>query len=156
LPGQIILEYLWREHVPLNGTQFGKFNGQSTTMLCGGTLVFDETGTLLSWMRKPGTVGRTLRQGKRSDSNLGDAWDAEVNAGVQRRNDLLEYVARQVAAGRIGVVAGGEKGLLGTRLPPITAESDQGVVSFRLSPHLSLSEQDPEGDEGERQWQVSC
>lgn len=156
LPRQIILEYVWREDVPLNGTQFGKFNGQSTTMLCGGTLVFDETGTLLSWMRKPGTIGRTLRPGKRSDSNLGKDWDAEVDAGATRRDDLLGSVARQIAAGRVGVVAGSEKGLLGTRLPPITAESDQEVVSFRLSPHLKLSEDEHQEDEGERQWQVSC
>jgi hypothetical protein len=138
------------------GTQFGKFDGQSTTLLCGGTLVFDETGTLLSWMRKPGTVGRTLRQGKHSDTILGRAWDEEVRAGVKRRDDLLTSIARQVAAGRVGVVTGSEKGLLGTRLPPITAVSDQGVVNFQLSPHLNLSEDDHDEDEGERKWELSC
>jgi hypothetical protein len=155
LPRQIILEYVWREDVPLVGTQFGKFNGQSTTMLCGGTLVFDDTGTLLSWMRKPGTVGRTPQQGKRSDTNLGRSWDAEVKAGAKRRDDLLRSIARQVAAGRVGVVTGSEKGLLGTRLAPITAESNQGVVSFQLSPHLNLSEDDHDEDEGERKWELS-
>lgn len=154
LPRQIILQYVWREDVPLVGTQFGRFNGQSTTMLCGGTLVFDDTGTLLSWMRKPGTVGRTLRHGKRGNTILGKDWDAEVDAGEKRRDDLVRSIARQVAAGRVGVVTGGEKGLLGTRLPPITAEIDQGVVSFQLSPHLKLRED--EEDEGGRQWQMSC
>ena len=156
LPRQIILEYVWREEVPLDGIQFGKFNGQSTTMLCGGTLVFDDTGTLLSWMRKPGTVGRTLRKGKRSDSNLGREWDAEVQAGAKRRDELLASIARQVASGRVGIVTGSEKGLLGTRLPPITAESDQGVVNFQLSPHLNLSEDDHDEDEGGRKWELSC
>jgi len=35
LPRQIVLEYVWREDVLLSGPQFGKFNGRSTTMLCG-------------------------------------------------------------------------------------------------------------------------
>ena len=155
LPRQIILEYIWREDVLLNGSQFGKFNGQSATMLCGGTLVFDETGTLLSWMRKPGTAYRTLRHGKRGDTRLDKEWAAEVQAGEQRRDDLLRCAAAELAAGRVGVVAGSEKGLLGTRLPPITAERDQGAVTFRLSPHLGLSGDDDD-DEGERRWELSC
>lgn len=155
LPRQIVLEYIWREHVPLKGRQFGQFNGQSATLLCGGTLVFDETGTLLSWMRKPGTVGRTLRHGKHLGTKLDKAWAAEVQEGQQRRDDLLRSAAAELAAGRVGVVAGSEKGLLGTRLPPVTAESDRDVVTFRLSPHLSLSGDDDDDDEGERRWEIS-
>jgi len=155
LPRQIILEYIWREEVSLDGTQYGKFNGQSTTMLCGGTLAFDDTGTLLSWMRKPGTVGRTLPSGKRADSNLGRAWEAEVKAGVARRDELLRAIARQIAAGRVGLGGDGDHGLLGSRLAPLTAEFDGALVRFQLSPHLNLSEGD-EDDEGERQWELSC
>lgn len=155
LPRQIVLEYIWREQVPLNGRQFGQFNGQSANMLCGGTLVFDETGTLLSWMRKPGTVGRTLRHGKRRDTKLDKEWDTEVQQGQQRRDALLKSAAAELAAGRVGVVAGSDKGLLGTRLPPVTAERAREVVTFRLSPHLSLSGDD-DGDEGERRWELSC
>ena len=155
LPRQIILEYIWREEVSLDGTQYGKFNGQSTTMLCGGTLAFDDTGTLLSWMRKPGTVGRTLPSGKRADSNLGRAWEAEVTAGVARRDELLRAIARQIAAGRVGLGGDGDHGLLGSRLAPLTAEFDGALVRFQLSPHLNLSEGD-EDDEGERQWELSC
>ena len=57
LPRQIILEYIWREDVALNGKQFAEFDGQNTSMLCGGTLVFDDKGNILSWFRKPGSVG---------------------------------------------------------------------------------------------------
>jgi hypothetical protein len=155
LPRQIVLEYIWREHVPLKGRQYGKFNGQSATMLCGGTLVFDETGTLLSWMRKPGTAGRTLRLGKLRGTKLDKAWADEVEEGQQRRDDLLRSAAAELAAGRLGVVAGSDKGLLGTRLPPVTAERERDVVTFRLSPHLSLSGNEDE-DEGERRWELSC
>ncbi len=57
LPRQIILEYIWREDVVLTGKRFEEFEGQNTTMLCGGTLVFDDKGNILSWFRKPGSVG---------------------------------------------------------------------------------------------------
>jgi hypothetical protein len=147
LPRQIVLEYIWREQVPLKGRQFGQFNGQSATMLCGGTLVFDETGTLLSWMRKPGTVGRTLRHGKRRDTRLDREWDAEVQQGQQRRADLLKSAAAELAAGRVGLVAGSDQGRPGTRLAPLMAECQREVVTFRRSRHLSLSD-----DEGERRW----
>lgn len=155
LPRQIVLEYIWREQVPLKGRQFGQFNGQSANMLCGGTLVFDETGTLLSWMRKPGTAGRTLRHGKRRDTRLDKQWAAEVEEGKRRRDELLRSAAAELAAGRVGVVAGSSKGLLGTRLPPVTAEHEREVVTFRRSPHLSLRGDD-EDDEGERRWELSC
>ena len=33
----------------------GNLNGQAIALQCGGTLVFDERGNLLSWFNKPGT-----------------------------------------------------------------------------------------------------
>lgn len=142
MPRQVILEYVWREEVPLVGARFGAFNGRSATMLCGGTLVFDETGTWLSWMRKPGTVGRTLRHGKRRGTSLDREWAAEVQAGVKRRDDLLRSLAQHSASGKVGAAAGSEQGLLETRLPPITAEIDHGTLRLELSPHMSLSDED--------------
>src|SRR5437879_1961246 len=46
LPRQVILEYVWREEVPLVGPRFGRFDGTLPTRLCGGTLVFADDGTV--------------------------------------------------------------------------------------------------------------
>ncbi len=43
-PKQVLLQYIWREDVVLKGAQFGQFNGEMTSLLCGGTLAFDENG----------------------------------------------------------------------------------------------------------------
>lgn len=156
LPRQIVLEYVWREDVALDGPRFGKYDGRSTTMLCGGTLVLDDNGNVLAWARKPGTqgYGKPGRRGK-----IAEAWAASVAEGERRRAEFLDTVAAQVAAGRIGVAIGTEKGLLGTRMPPLTAEDDGDRVRFRLSPHLHLSEDHQIGDEDEgggRAWEISC
>jgi hypothetical protein len=105
-------------------------------------------------MRKPGTAGRTLRLGKRRDTKLDKEWTAEVEEGKQRRDELLKSAAAELAAGRVGVIAGSGRGLLGTRLPPVTAEREREVVTFRRSPHLNLSGDDDDG-EGERRWEIS-
>ena len=56
LPSQIVIEYVWREEVLLEGTRFGRYQGRFTNMLCGGTLVFDDTGNIPSWAKKPGSL----------------------------------------------------------------------------------------------------
>ena len=155
-PRQIILEYIWREDVPLNGPQYGKYNGQMTAMLCGGTLVLDDNGNVLAWAPKPGTLpyGKPGRGGK-----VAGSWKASVEEGEERRDGFLKDVAAQIATGRVGVAISTEKGLLGTRMPPLTAESDGRTVQFRLSPHLNLSEDDQireEEDAGGREWEISC
>jgi hypothetical protein len=158
LPRQIILQYVWREEVPLEDPQFGEFNGRTTTMLCGGTLVFDETGTILSWAMKPGS---TPYGGKRQRGGISRArWDAAVAEGLARRQVLLEMLADQIATGRVGTIAGFGQGLLGSQIPPMVAEMEgDNRVRFSLSPHLHLS------DDGQRQriqasgahkWQISC
>jgi hypothetical protein len=156
VPRQIVVEYIWREDVPLKGPEFGKFNGQSTTMLCGGTLVVDDDGNVLAWARKPGTqpYGKPGRRGK-----IAEKWQESIEEGRRRRDAFLKDVAAQIAAGRIGVAIGTAKGLLGTRMPPLTAQSDGSMVQFRLSPHLHLSEDrqtQEEEDAGGRQWEISC
>jgi hypothetical protein len=156
MPRQIILEYVWREDVPLDGPQFGRFDGQVTTMLCGGTLVFDDNSIVLSWAHKPGSLpygGKRVRRG-----HVAALWQEAIDRGVKRRQALLDNIAAQVANGRIGSVIGTEKGLMGTHLPPLIAESEDGNVQFRLSPHLHLSEkhQLDDDDSGERKWEISC
>jgi hypothetical protein len=54
------LEYAWQEEVllandPQKNLNFGRWSGKTYNLDCGGTLVFDGRGNLLSWFRKPGT-----------------------------------------------------------------------------------------------------
>jgi len=144
LPRQVILEYLWREEVKLEGERFGEYDGSWTAMLCGGTLVFDQNGTLLSWFRKPGT-----QEGK------GKGWPAEVRAGEKRREKLLDDLARRIAAGHVGAALGSSKGLLGTHVPPVAVEKKDGLLRFELSPHLHLAGEDHEYYKGGKKWEVS-
>ena len=144
LPRQIILEYIWREDVVLNGKQFAEFEGQSTTMLCGGTLVFDDKGNILSWFRKPGTIG-----GK------GEKWEAENAAGKKRLSDFLNDLAKRIQSGQVGAVLGSIKGMVGTLVPPVTVSKQDGILKFELSPHLNLSGEDHEHYKGGKRWQVS-
>ncbi len=152
---QIILEYVWREEVPLDGPQFGKFNGKTTHLLCGGTLVFDDIGNVLSWARKPGSLpygGKRNRTGE-----IQRRWEAAVREGVARRDALLANLTVQIAAGRVGDIVGTGQGFLGDSVPPMTADEDGDQVRFHLTPHLHLCEDDHEhDDEGARQWEISC
>jgi hypothetical protein len=155
LPRQIVLVYIWREDVPLDGPQFGAYQGQLTQMLCGGTLVLDDAGHVLAWATKPGSRG--YGKPNRGSSKLRTMWADAIAEGKRRRDALLKNIAAQIAAGRVGVAIGTEKGLLGTRIPPLTAESDGRVVQFRLSPHLHLSEDEhtqEDDDGGGRQWEI--
>ena len=145
LPRQVILEYIWREEVALDGSQFGKYNGTRTTMLCGGTLVFDENGNLLSWMRKPGTQG--------DDKNK--HWRQEMEIGEKRKADLLSNLAQRIGTGQVGTALGSSKGLLSSQLPPLLVHNEDGIVQFELSPHLHLSGEDHEHYQGGERWEVS-
>ncbi len=156
LPRQVILQYVWREDVKLDGEQFGRFNGQRTTMLCGGTLVFDDNGTVISWAMKPGSIpysGARQRLGR-----VTEMWQTATAEGHARREKLLTDIAAQIASGRVGNIIGSAKGLLGTMIPSFLASTDaDGVLRFRLAPHMHLSEEHQfEDQSGEEEWQISC
>ncbi|HET9277246.1 MAG TPA: hypothetical protein VFN95_03650 [Flavitalea sp.] len=144
LPRQIILEYIWREDVVLIGKRFGEFEGQLTTMLCGGTLVFDDKGNILSWFRKPGSVG-----------GEGEKWKAEITEGKKRLSEFLNNLAKRIQSGQVGAVLGSSKGMVGSLVPPVTVSKQNGILKFELSPHLSLSGEDHEHYKGGKLWQVS-
>jgi hypothetical protein len=151
LPRQIILEYVWREDVLLEGNQFGQFDGRWTSMLCGGTLVFDDNGNVLAWAMKPGSLpygGKRVRRGA-----VAESWVSAVAEGTARRKELLDNLAAQIAAGRVGAVIGSAKGLLGAAVPPLIAEGEEDQVRFRLSPHLHLSHDD-EDHPGAWPWEI--
>lgn len=149
LPRQVILEYVWREDVLLEGERFGRFDGSWTSMPCGGTLVFDDQGHLLAWAMKPGSLpygGKRVRGGK-----IAGSWTAARAEGIARREELLGNLARQIAAGRVGAVAATAKGLLGA-VPPLIADEEEDRVRFRLAPHLHLNHE--EDLPGARPWEI--
>jgi len=144
LPRQIILEYIWRESVLLDDEEFGQYNGEWTTLLCGGTLVFDERGNVLSWFRKPGTQGGNSK-----------IWKNEIAEGVLRREKLLAELAKRIKANQVGAELGSSKGLLGTHVPPVIVHRENEVLRFKLSPHLHLSGEDHEFYKGGPKWEIS-
>lgn len=131
VPREIVVQYFWREDVPLKGTQFGRLDGKTASLLCGGTLVFDGRGNVLSWMRKAGT-------GKQeSDRRRRRAYcDDERDKGMVRKQQLLTYIANRVEEGYFGLVAGGRPGMIDNRPPVVAEERGDGTLRFQISPHL--------------------
>ncbi len=147
LPKELVLEYIWEEPVELDGPQYGELNGKTTCLLCGGTLVFDERGAIISWFRKPGTQ---LKAGKKNDK--------ENAEGLARREELLVRVAKMVRSGQVGIEQGGDRGLLGTRIPPVTMKTINGMVRLEMQLGLNLvqgGEKKNTLDAGGRKWQIS-
>jgi hypothetical protein len=147
-PRQVLLQYIWREDVVLEGPRFGRFDGAATSLLCGGTLVLYETGDVVAWARKPGSqpLGDTA---KPSENAL-----AEQATGAARRAAFLEALERRIRTGRIGTTIGGERGLLAKSIPPLTARTVNGLVRFELSPHFGIHD-DRDDIGGGRAWQIS-
>ncbi len=145
LPEQIVLQYLWREELVLDGKRFGRFAGARTTMLCGATMVLDQNGNLIHWVRKPGGAG------------VGDskAQIAEQAEGVRRRTEMLDTIAARVASGSIGETIGGELGLVEHASPPFGVEQVDGTIRFTRAPHFSIRGDAHDDDTGGRQWQIS-
>ena len=150
LPRQVLLQYIWREDVLLEGAQFGRFEGESTSMLCGGTLALDVDGNVLSWARKPGTLPLIKGPRKREEE------EAEVEIGKLRHVAFLDALAARIAAGRVGdSIAGGAAGLLQKSIAPMmSSRAVDGTVRFGLSPHVGIRSDEDE-DMGERPWQIS-
>jgi hypothetical protein len=107
-------------------------------------------------MMKPGSMPFGGKRARGAKTKIAELWADAVNEGTTRRAALLDNIAAQVAAGRVGAVVGSAKGLMGTMVPPMTAEDDGDMVRFQLSPHLHLSEDKDLEYTGERQWQISC
>lgn len=115
LPRQVVVQYLWREAVPLEGPEFGKLQGKKAELPCGGTLVFDDRGNLLSWAFKR---GRGTREGDR------------------RYQELREHVARQLATRRLGLQDDLDAAVpAGPAQPPVVAREVGGLVRLETAPH---------------------
>jgi hypothetical protein len=144
LPEQILMQYAWREDVALDGAEFGAFDGQATSLLCGGTLALNENWEVLAWARKPGS--RYIA--------AGDEAAREQAHGAARRTAFLGSIIKKVGRGRIGPALGGENGLLARSLRPVTSQTVDGEVRFELSPHFGIAS-DEDDVYGGRAWQIS-
>jgi hypothetical protein len=144
-PEQIVVQYIWREELLLEGARFGRFAGERTTMLCGATMVLDQNDNLIHWSRKPGSASVGTHR----------AAVAEQAEGAARRAELLDTIAARVASGTIGETVGGELGMLERASPPFGFQRVVGTIRFALAPHFSIRG-DAENDHiGDRQWQIS-
>jgi len=145
IPDQIIVQYIWREEVPLEGKRFGRFAGEHTSMLCGATMVLDQNGNLIHWSRKPGStsVGTNATA------------VAEQAEGVRRRTELLDTIAARVKAGMIGETIGSALGLLERASPPFGFERADGTIRFQIAPRFSIGGDVEHDETGDRQWQIS-
>ncbi len=61
LPLERVVSYYWEEDVLMKGKEFGRFDGSTLPLFAGGTLVFDDRGNVLSWIRKDPTEERKER-----------------------------------------------------------------------------------------------
>lgn len=145
LPDQIVVQYIWREEVLLDGQRFGRLAGERTSMLCGATMVLDENGNLIHWARKPGST----------QLGAGREQVEEQQEGERRRAELLDTIAARIAAGTIGESIGGELGMIERALPPFTVRKEDGMVRFELAPHFSIVGGAADTDTGDRQWEIS-
>ena len=144
LPRQIILEYGWQEEValqndPARGWDFRTWNGKTYNLDCGGTLVFDERGNLLSWFRKPGTehlseteAGLIARKPK--PTQLEQAALADWQTGLKRKQAVQTYLSNIMQRGMVGTPQPGNRFTDGIK--PVVALEDGGAVRFELAPHL--------------------
>jgi hypothetical protein len=141
---QIVLQYIWKEEIALSGAQFGRFDGERTAMLCGGTIVLDQNGNLIHWARKPGTEVLGTDELRK----------VERTHGLARRSRFLDELARSIRLGMIGEVQFSPLGVLARAIPPYEVTRSDGLLTFGMSPHFTLNHDDDQ-EVGGRQWQIS-
>jgi hypothetical protein len=160
LPREVVLEYAWQEEVILandlkNNLDFSQWNGKSTNLDCGGTLVFDDRGNLMSWFRKPGTnhisaeeVQNLLARGAAWESDPHTAMEkrvkrltilekaelADLEVGRQRKASLLGYLSALIQRGLVGTPQ--QEIPFGDITKPVVAYDVGGTIRFEIPPHL--------------------
>lgn len=170
LPREVVLEYAWQEQVllkddPEKNLSFGDWNRKIFDLDCGGTLVFDDRGNLLSWFRKPGTEHITEMDGqdikarktawendpkgakKPTKQELGEL--ADLEEGRKRKAAVKAYLSALIQRGLVGVPQPEKRFKDGVQ--PVLAIEDNGIVRFETTPHLRKSDFDTE-EEG---WTVN-
>lgn len=173
LPREVVLEYAWQEVVLLKNDaktelDFGEWDGKFYNLDCGGTLVFDDHGNLLSWFRKPGTehisdeTAQDIQQ--RVEAYQADPkalkWAdiptklergelADYDEGQSRKMAIQRYLADLIRRGVMGSPAPGNRFQDGNK--PVTAWVEDGTLHLESTPHLRASDWDVE----EKGWTVN-
>ena len=135
LPREVVVQYFWREDVELKGSEYGRFSGENTSLLCGGTLVFDNRGNLLSWQRKQG-AGK-----QESGQRLRKYCQGEQARGNERKEQLLAYIRDRVSSGAIGLQDGGRPGEVGEQPLMTASRGADGSLQFVTTPYLRHSDE---------------
>jgi hypothetical protein len=130
LPREIVVQYIWREDLELSGKEYGTLQGERTSLLCGGTLVFDSRGNVLSWQRKPG-IGKQ-ETGQRLRKRCRD----ERERGIQRADELLAYLRKRIAAGVVGLEEQARADEVGYATPVTARRGPDGSLRLGINPHL--------------------
>ena len=128
---EIVLQYAWREDVQLKGSQFGAAQGELVSLLCGGTLVFDDRGNVRSWLRKPGASMQRVSGGKRRSY-----CQKEQEKGRAREKQLLTYLAGRFGSGYVGLSEGGRPDEIVARPPVVAERGGDGRLRLEVTPHL--------------------
>jgi hypothetical protein len=157
LPREVVLEYAWQEVVeltPAADLDFKSWNGKTYNLDCGGTLVFDGRGNLLSWFRKPGTEHITPEEEqeilqKTKQTKLDQGMLADLEIGQNRKEALLHYLSAIIRRGLVG--AAQLESRFSETSRPVTAIEHGGAVRFEMTPHLRTTDFDRE-EEG---WTVN-
>ena len=168
LPREVVLEYAWQEVILLendaeHGLDFGGWEGKTYNLDCGGTLVFDDHGNLLSWFRKPGTehiseeTVQDIRRRvetykadpkalKRTDvpTKLERAILEDYEEGQARKAAVRQYLADLIRRGLMGPPAPGNRFQESTR--PVTAWVEDGTLHLESTPHLRASDWEMEAE----------
>lgn len=160
MPFETVLEYIWHEEVILgedaeNDLEFGEWSGKTVHLLCGGTIIYDERGNLLSWFHKPGSKNFTeadeqhIRERKSAwETNPAKAKQqkirkptvleleglADLEEGRQRKKKLLEYWSALVRRGLVGKPQSLHPFMEGRK--PVMAIEEGEIVSLEIMPHL--------------------
>ncbi len=146
LPREVVLEYAWQEIVPLTPTDkldFGNWNGKNYFMDCGGTLVFDDRGNLLSWARKPGTGHlrpadeQRLRK-KSRPTKLEKAMLRDMRIGEARKQDLLITLSRLIKRNMVGSPVADSP--FSETDKPFTLFEEGNTVRLEMATHVSMND----------------
>lgn len=143
LSRQIVIQYRWDEAIELpREPRFGAFGGQSVSLPCGGTLVFDDQNNLLSFMAKRGTdllptnprlTGDRLQAQKAK-------FEAYAAAGRRRRDELVEHLADVISRRRLAFADDPAASLAFGHLD-VLVRREAGLLHFESAPHLCGEEE---------------
>ena len=140
LPREIVIEYLWREEYELEEDLARGLEHRRIELLCGGTLVLDEQGNLMSWFRKPG---------------LDFPEPQERAAGQKRLDQLQAHMGQQIKSGMVGSRGSSQVEVMGAWSPPIVADTSSGTLKLEITPQLRETfnkQDDAEAASGENIW----